>query len=78
MVRRCRVYYVTGASYWWLTLCRFLVPALLSSFFNQCVVMLVLWAPSSIAAHFAFCFTSCVVMLALWSLPTAPFCFLFY
>ena len=40
--------------------------------------MLVLWSPSSIAAHFAFCFTSCVVMLAFWSSSTAAryvFCF---
>ena len=36
-----------------------------------CVVMLALWSPSSIAAHFAFCFTSCVVMQAFWSLSTA-------
>ena len=31
-----------------------------------CVVMLALWSPSSIAAHFGFCFTSCVVMQAFW------------
>ena len=31
---------------------------------SVCVVMLALWSPSSIAAHFAFCFTSCFVMLA--------------
>ena len=36
-----------------------------------CVVMLALWSPSSIAAHFAFCFTSCVVMQAFWSPSTA-------
>ena len=36
-------------------------------FFSVYVVMLALWSPSSIAAHFAFCFTSCVVMLAFWS-----------
>ena len=44
-----------------------------------CVVMLALWSPSSIAAHFAFCFTSCVVMLAFWSPSTAAhfaFCFI--
>ena len=35
-----------------------------------CVVMLALWSPSSIAAHFAFCFTSCVVMQAFWSHST--------
>ena len=43
-----------------------------------CVVMLALWSPSSIAAHFAFCFTSCFVMLAFWSPSTAAhfaFCF---
>ena len=46
--------------------------------FSVCVVMLALWSPSSIAAHFAFCFTSCFVMLAFWSLSTAAhfaFCF---
>ena len=55
----------------------FVVPALLS-IFSICVVMLALWSPSSIAAHFAFCFTSCVVMLAFWSRFTAAhfaFCF---
>ena len=59
-------------------LCRFVVPALLSFDFFIRVVMLVLWSPSSIAAHFAFCFTSCVVMLAFWSPSTAvnfAFCF---
>ena len=47
-------------------------------FFSVCVVMLALWSPSSIAAHFAFCFTSCIVMLALRSPSTAAhfaFCF---
>ena len=45
---------------------------------SVCVVMLALWSPSSIAAHFAFCFTSCFVMLAFWSRSTAAhfaFCF---
>ena len=45
---------------------------------SACVVMLALWSPSSIAAHFAFCFTSCFVMLAFWSPSTAAhfdFCF---
>ena len=58
-------------------LCSFVVPALLSVF-SICVVMLALWSPSSIAAHFAFCFTSCIVMLAFWSPSTAAhfaFCF---
>ena len=53
----------------------FVVPALL--FFSICVVMLALWSPSSIAAHFAFCFTS-VVGLAIWPPSTAAhfaFCF---
>ena len=36
-----------------------------------CAVMLALWSPSSIAAHFSFCFTSCVVMQAFWSPSTA-------
>ena len=36
-------------------------------FFPICGVMLALWQPSSIAAHFAFYFTSCVVVLAFWS-----------
>ena len=36
-----------------------------------CVVMLALWSPSSIAAHFAFCLTSCVVVLGFWSPSTA-------
>ena len=43
-----------------------------------CIVMLALWSPSLIAAHFAFCFTSCFVMLAFWSPSTAAhfaFCF---
>ena len=56
----------------------FLFFLLLLLFFSICVVMLVLWSPSSIAAHFAFCFTSCVVMLAFWSSSTAAhyvFCF---
>ena len=47
-------------------------------FFSVCVVMLALWSPSSIVAHFAFCFTSCVVVLAFWSPSTAAnfaFCF---
>ena len=39
--------------------------------FRVCVVMLALWSPSSIAAHFAFCFTFCVAMLAFWSPSTA-------
>ena len=39
-------------------------------FFCMCLLMLALWSPSSIAAHFAFCFTSCVVMLAFWSPST--------
>ena len=50
-------------------------------FFSICVVMLALWSPSSIAAHFAFCFTSCVVMLAFWSPSTADhfaFCLTYY
>ena len=50
-------------------------------FFSVCVLMLELWLPSSIAAHFAFCFTSCVVMLAFWSPSTADhfaFCFSSY
>ena len=47
-------------------LSRFVVPALLSLFLSICVVMLALWSPPSIAAHFAFCFTSCVVMQAFW------------
>ena len=47
-------------------LSRFVVPALLSVFLSICVVMLALWSPPSIAAHFAFCFTSCVVMQAFW------------
>ena len=38
-------------------------------FFSVCVVMLALWSPSSIAAHFDFCFTSCFV--AFWSPSTA-------
>ena len=46
-----------------LTLFSFVVPALLSVF-SICVVMLALWSPSSIAAHFDFCFTSFVVVLA--------------
>ena len=57
--------------------CSFVVPTLLSVF-SICVVMLALWSPSSIAAHFAFCFTSCVVMLAFWYPSTAAhfaFCF---
>ena len=41
------------------------------SVFSVCVVMLALWSPSSVAAHFAFCFTSCFVMLAFWSPSTA-------
>ena len=49
-----------------------MVPALLSVFLLLRVVMLLaLWPPSSIAAHFAFCFTSCVVVLAFWS-PSTP------
>ena len=40
-------------------------------FFSICVVMLALWSPSSIAAHFAFCLTRCVVMLEFWSPSTA-------
>ena len=47
-------------------------------FFSVCVVMLTLWSPSSIAAHFAFCFAGCVVMLAFWSPSAAAqfaFCF---
>ena len=47
-------------------------------FFSVCGVMLALWSPSSIAAHFAFCFTSCAVMVAFWSPSTAAhfaFCF---
>ena len=50
------------------------IPALLFVF-SICVVML---APSSIAAHFAFGFTSFVVMPAFWSPSTAAhfaFCF---
>ena len=48
-------------------------------FFSICVVMLALWSPSSIAAHFAFCFTYCVVMLAFVSPSTAAqFAFCFY
>ena len=66
-------------------LCSFVVPALLSVFFffffffffSICVVMLALWSPSSIAAHFAFYFTSCVFMLAFWSPSTAAH-FAFY
>ena len=58
-------------------LCSFVVPALRSAF-SVCVVMLALWSPSSIAAHFAFCFTSCVVMQAFWSPSTdAQFAFCF-
>ena len=60
-----------------LTLCSFVIP-LLFSVFSTCVVMLALWSPSSIAAHFSFCFTSCVVVLAFWSPSTAAhfaFCF---
>ena len=56
----------------------FVVPALLFVF-CICVMMLALWSPSSIAAHFAFCFTSCVVLLAYWSPSTAAyfaFCFI--
>ena len=34
-------------------------------------MMLALWSPSSIAAHFAFCFNNCVVMQAFWSPSTA-------
>ena len=78
-----------------LALCSFVVPSFLSVFFFffwfcfvlfvlffcVCVVMLALWSPSSIAAHFAFWFTSCVVMLAFWS-PLAAvhfaFCFAGY
>ena len=59
-------------------LCSFVVPALLSVFFSICVVMLALWSPSSIAAHFIFCFSSCIVMLAFWLPSTAAhfaFCF---
>ena len=52
-----------------LTVCSFVLPALLSIFFLY--VMLALWSPSSIATHFAFCFTSCVVVLAFWSPFTA-------
>ena len=48
-----------------------MVPALLSVFLLLRVVMLALWPPSSIAAHFAFCFTSCIVMLAFCSPSTA-------
>ena len=33
-------------------------------------MILALWSPSSIAAHFYF--TSCVVMLAFWSPSTDP------
>ena len=36
-------------------------------FFSVCVVLLALWSPSLITAHFAFCFTSCVVMPTFWS-----------
>ena len=36
-------------------------------------MMLILWSPSSVAAHFVFCFTSCVVMLAVWSPLTAAY-----
>ena len=39
-------------------------------------MMLALWLPSSIAAHFAFCFISCFVMLVFWSPSTASFPFL--
>ena len=42
------------------------------------VVMLALWSPSLIAAHFAFCFTSCIAILAFWSPSIAAhfaFCF---
>ena len=55
-----------------------LVLFLLFPLFFLCVVMLALWSPSSIAAHFAFCLTRCVVMLAFCSPSTAAhfaFCF---
>ena len=56
--------------------CSFVVSALLSLFFffffSICVVILALWSPSSIAAHFAFCLTSCVVMLAFGHLQQLP------
>ena len=56
-----------------------LVVALFVLFFSVCVVMLALWSPSSIPAHYAFCFTSCFVMLAFWSPSTAThFAFCFY
>ena len=55
-----------------LILCSFVVPALFSVFPLSRVVMLALWPPSSIAAHFAFCFTSCVVVLAFRSLQQLP------
>ena len=45
----------------------FLLFVALSGFFSVYVVLLALWSPTSIAAHFAFCFTSCFVMLAFWS-----------
>ena len=54
-----------------------MVPALLSVFLLLRVVMIALWPPSSIAAHFAFCFTSCAVVLAFWSPSTAAH-FAFY
>ena len=38
---------------------------------SVCVVMLALWSPSSVAAHFAFCFTRYFVRLAFWSPSTA-------
>ena len=61
-----------------LTLCSFVVPALLSVFLLLCVVMLALWPSSSISAHFVFCFTSCVVVLAFWSpSPAVHFAFCF-
>ena len=53
-------------------LCSFVVPHCFLFFFSICVMMLALWSPSSITAHFAFCFTSCVFMLAFGHLQYLP------
>ena len=42
----------------------FLLFVALSVFFSVYVVLLALWSPFSIAAHFAVCFTSCFAMIA--------------
>ena len=67
------VWWFAGLHYYMTMYCR-----LHNYIVTVCVVMLALWSPSSIAAHFAFCFTSCIVMLAFWSPSTAvhfAFCF---